>query len=330
MPEKKALLTWEVEFALLTNPHIIRAWLKAMGITYVLSMVILGTVFIGTGEMDSLPFLALIFLGVVSVIVLFGFVIMLVLFGNRSKARFSLSPKGVYYESLDNRARRISRMAVLAGGLLGSPTTAGAGLLSISGEKIALGWGAVFEAKYDDRHHTIRLRNQYRDLLHLYCTPHCYDEACDIIKEKVERKGGAKVHDGVRSPLPGALLSTLMVVLSCLPLYALVEIAKLHLMVPLLIMVFSLAMIWMIPLFAWVVLPVAAYIPVYLFWAMSRTREFRLVSTYSYRQFELLDAGEWVIIGLAAAGLFYLSRVSILSLKGRYVPVLMRDQLGME
>lgn len=327
--ENKVLLTWDAAFPLLTNPHIAMAWLKAMGITYVLCMVIMGTVFIGTGEAERLIPMAAIFLGVMAGIGMAGGIIMLILFGNRSRARFTLSVRGVSYESLDRRARRIARLAVLAGGLMGSPSTAGAGMLSISREKICLAWGAVHGAKYDPRHHTICLRNQYRDLLHLYCTPLVYQSVREIVEENLAKKQEQATHAKGGSPLPGALVSTLMVVLSCLPLYALVDILNLHLMVPLLIMVFALAMVWMIPLFAWVVLPLAGYVPVYVFWAMSQVREMTLVSTYSYRQFELLDAGEWIMVGLAAAGLVYLSRISVQSLKGRYVPVLMRDQQGL-
>ena len=118
----------------------------------------------------------------------------------------------------------------------------------------------------------------------------------------------------------------MLVIAACMPLYALVEITDLHLMVPLLIMVFNLAMVWMIPLFAWVVLPLSAYIPVYVGWALSGSVTIKLVSTYSYRQYQLLDAGEWIIIALTVAGLLYLFRISIKSLKGQYVPVLMRDR----
>lgn len=330
MPENNTLLTWDVRFPLLTNPHIVTAWIKAMGITYIFCMLILGTLLIATGEMESLPVLALVFLGVVSGIILCGFLILLVVFGNRSHAEFGLSEKGIFYRSLDTRARAISRMAVLAGGLLGSPTAAGAGMLSISKERIQLKWEAVFEARYDKKHHTICLRNQYRDLLHLYCTPEVYDAAREMVKVRVDQKGGQKSHAGVRSPLPGALVSTLLVIAACMPLYALVNITLLHLMVPLLIMVFSLAMVWMIPFFAWVILALAAYIPVYLVWVLSEYRSIQLVSTYSYRRVELLDAGEWIVISLAVAGLLYLSWVSVRSLKGKYVPVLMRDQQGME
>jgi len=320
-------LSWEVKFPLLTNPHIVKAWVKAAGVTYLFCMLILGSVFIGTGEMEDIPMLALVFLAVISGMVLLGLLVMLVIFGNRSHAKFVLSEKGISYESLDNTARTLSRIAVLAGGLIGSPAAAGAGLLSISNERVSLNWAAVFEAKYDETHYTIRLRNQYRDLLHLYCTPETYDAAREVVQTMVEQKGGRKSYADQSSPLPGALLSTLLVIGACMPLYALVETTKLHLMVPLLIMVFSLAMVWMIPLFAWVVLPLAAYIPAYAVWTLSGSVTLKLVSTYTYRRYELLDTGEWIIISLAAAGLLYLCRISMKSLKGRYVPVLMRDQL---
>ena len=100
MSDKKALLTWEVKFPLLTNPHIVKAWVKAMGVTYLFCMLILGPVFIATGEMESLPMLALIFLAIISGMILLGFLIMLVIFGNRSHAKFVLSEKGVSYEFL--------------------------------------------------------------------------------------------------------------------------------------------------------------------------------------------------------------------------------------
>lgn len=330
MTDKTALLTWEVKFPLLTNPHIVKAWVKFIGVAYLFCMLILGPVFIATGEMESLATLGLIFLAVISGMMLAGFLIMLVIFGNHSHAKFVLSEKGVSYESVDKKARTLSRMAAAAGGLMGSPAAAGAGLLSISQERVRLDWAAVFEAQYDERHYTIRLRNQYRDLLHLYCTPETYDAARDIVKTRAHQKGRQKNDADQRSPLPGALLSTLLVIAACMPLYALVEITKLHLMVPLLMMVFSLAMVWMIPLFAWVVLPLAAYIPVYVAWALSGSVTVKLVSTYSYRQYELLDAGEWIIMVLTAAGLIYLCRISVKSLKGQYVPVLMRDSQGMD
>lgn len=321
-------LTWETKFSLLTNPNIVKAWVKAMAVVYALIMVIMVPMFIATGEAEGLPVLALIFLAVVLGLTLAGFLIMLIIFGNRSKAKFELSEKGVSYTSLDKTAGTLSRIAILAGGLTGNPGVAGAGLLSVSREKISLSWKAISEARYDEKHSTIRLRNQYRDLLHLYCTPENFSEVKEMVAEKTAQNETQQIAENKRSPLPGALLATVVVVIACMPLYALVEIVDLHLMIPLLIMLFSLAMVWMIPLFAWVVLPLLGWIPVHIALALSKSSTLKLVNTYTYRKYELIDAGEWIVIALAVAGIAYLAWISIRSLRGRYIPVLMRDQMG--
>ncbi len=326
MNEESTSLTWEVRFPLLTNPNILKAWFKAMGMTYFLIMVIMVPIFIGTGEIDGIPPIALIFLGVTLGITILGLLIMLVIFGNSSQAKFTLDDEGVLYESQDNKAKTLSRIAILAGGITGNATTAGAGLISTSKEQISISWKTIFKAKYCEKSHTICLRNQYRDLLQLYCTPENYQTVCEMVMEKVKQKGGEKSYTNRKSPLPRAILATLLVVISCLPLFALIDITKLHLMVPLLILVFSLAMVWMIPFFAYVILPLAAYIPVHLAISLAELRTLKLVSTYTYRKYELLDVGEWIVIGFAIIGLIYLCWTSLRSLKGRYVPVLMQDQ----
>ena len=50
MTTELAPIEWEVDIPLVTNPMIIGAWLKAMGATYLLSILIVGTVFTGTGK----------------------------------------------------------------------------------------------------------------------------------------------------------------------------------------------------------------------------------------------------------------------------------------
>ena len=47
------------------------------------------------------------------------------------------------------------------------------------------------------------------------------------------------------------------------------------------------------------------------------------------RLFEVLDAGEWLLLALAMAGIVYLGRTAWRAVRGRLVPVLMRDGRGM-
>ncbi|MBA3030557.1 MAG: hypothetical protein KKF30_00595 [Proteobacteria bacterium] len=330
MTEKPLSLSWEISFPLLTNSNIVKAWLKAMAVTYLMCMLILAPVFIGTDQADGLPVIAFWFAGIILGITGFGFLIMLVIFGNRSRAKFTVTEQGIFYECLDKKAKTLSRMAVAAGILAGSAGTAGAGLLSISNEKISMKWSGAFKAVFDERNHTIRLRNQYRDILQVYCTSENYEKVKEIVETNISRGGTSERLSKSSSPLPRAIFSTVLVLLACLPLYALNDLTHLDIMVPLLIMTFSLAMVWMIPLFAWVVLPLEGYIIIHTVIVLSRFREFKLINTYTYRNYEVLNSGDWIIILSGLLGMAYLGWISVKSLKGKFVPVLMRDYEGMQ
>jgi len=318
-------LSWEINFPLITNTLVVAAWLKAMGATYLVAMLILGTVFIGTGDTADLPMLGGIFALVVIGVAVVGLLIMLLVFGNRFKARFTLSDKGIRYEGVDTRARTLARIAVVAGAIAGSPRTAGAGLLAVSNERVDLVWSGAFEARYHPKQRTIVIRNQWRDLLHLYCTEQNYEQVKQRVEQMLASKGTAKRLTSKPSPLPRALLNTLLTVLATLPLFALVEIVGLDLFVPLLILVFGLATVWLIPLFGWVVLPLEGYILFQLVIAMFEVSELKLISTYRFRKYELLDAGEWIVIALAIAGLIYLGVTAWRAVHGRVVPMLMQE-----
>ncbi len=184
MTKSNTVLRWETHFPLLTNPSIVGAWLKAMAATYLFCMLIVGVVFLIAGEADTIPFIALIFMGGVLGVTVLGFLIMLLVYGNKSHARFTLSDKGITYESLDKRAKTLSRLAVVAGFLAGSASAAGSGLLSISNEKVECKWSGVFKAVYKPSHQTILIQDKYRTLLHLYCTADNFEQVKEIVELK--------------------------------------------------------------------------------------------------------------------------------------------------
>jgi len=106
--------------------------------TYFLVMVIMSTIFIGTGEIESLPMVAGIFAVTVAGLFLFGLLVMLIVLGNRYRVRFSVSEEGIVYESIDTKANTLARFTVVAGMLTGRPGAAGAGLLAISQQQVKL------------------------------------------------------------------------------------------------------------------------------------------------------------------------------------------------
>ena len=59
--------------------------------------------------------------------------------------------------------------------------------------------------------------------------------------------------------------------------------------------------------------------------ALLQVRQFKLTSVYPFRKYEVLDAPEWFVIGIGAAGLVYLTWLSIRLLNGKTVPKLARD-----
>ncbi len=327
-------LTWKIQFSLLTNPNIIKSWLKAMGWTYVLCMVLLIPVFIATGEISSVPMVMAIFAGVVSGLALLGFLIMFLILGNRSHARFTLSDKTILYENMDKKITMLSRMAVMSGGLFGSPTTAGTGLISLSNESVSIEWESISQAKYDSKHLTICLKNSFRELLHLYCSEQNYKEVEKFVQAKIAKQkiiwdetlAKEKSNDsGQPFPVLKALFRTILIILIAMTLFALNDILKVGILIPILIMIFSLAMVWIIPLFGWVVLGMGGYTIFQVISSLLWLREYKLVSTYSFRKYEVLDMGEWVIVSLAITGLIYLSWISIKMIKGKMVPILMKD-----
>lgn len=326
MGDKKNM-SWETDIRLVTNPNIVKAWLKAMLATYVLIMLIMATIFIGTGEYDSLPMLAGIFALVVVGLFVLGLVIMLVVLGNRYRARFTVSDEGILYESLDTRANTLARLTVVAGLLSGRAGVSGAGMLAVAEQQVQLRWPAVFAARFQSGKKTIILRNQWRDLMHIYCTEENYADVAALVEQQINVETREKVQAG-KSPLPWAILHTTLVLLACLLLFALHDLTKLDVFVPIFMMAFSLATIWLIPLFGWVILPSVGYVLIQISLHLVEMREYTLVNTYRFRGYEALDVGEWFLLCLSLLGLGYLTLIAWRAINGKFVPVLMRDQYG--
>ncbi len=318
-------LTWETDFPLATNPRILAAWSKAMVATYAASMVILGGVLAGFGELDGLPVLALIFAGVVGALFSFGLLAMVVVLGNRSRMRYLIDGRGIRAESVDRLATTAARLAAAAGALRGHPGAAGAGLLAKSNEVVALSWRGAFAARYDPGAHTVVLRNRWRELMHVYCTPENYAEVSGRIAAAMERHGTEARLAGQRSPAPRALALSAAVMVAMLPLFALTEICDLEPLTPVFVFVFALAMVWLLPLFAWPVLALLAYVLVRIAIVLFETREIGLLSVRRFRGYELLDSTEWAGLIFALAAAAFLAWLAWRHLRGKWLSVLGQD-----
>ncbi len=323
---KDRRLEWELSFPLVTNPLVLGAWFRAMSASWVLAMAIVGTLFIGIGEAGRLPLLAGIFALATAAVALLGVLIMLLLFGNRYRARFVVSEQGVIYQALERRGRALSRLAVAAGAMAGSSATAGAGLLAISREQVECPWSAVVTVRCLPRRRVVVLRDSWHDLLHLYCRRDNYDAVCELARSQVSERQEAGGGDPAPSPLPAALGRSLLVLLACLPLFALRTPIHPDPLLPLSLLLCSLAALWLLPPFGWVVVAVSGYLTLRLAWALFTLRRFSLFpAAEGYRKYQLLDGGEWLLLILALVGLGWLAWLGWRLARGRLRPVSLSD-----
>jgi hypothetical protein len=153
----------------------------------------------------------------------------------------------------DRRAHATNRAALVLGLLLGRPAAAGSGLLATLDEQQTLRWQGAFRAVAHPARHTIALRNRWRTLLWVYCTPDNF-EAVQALLDRHMALNGTAARAAGPSPLRGHLARTALVVLACLPLFLLAPVYGHGLLLPLLLMCFALATVWLLRPLAWVVL----------------------------------------------------------------------------
>ena len=310
-------ITWERDIALVTNPLIMRQTLLVAVGAGLLMAFLMSFIFAATGEFDAIPPILLVSaLGALG-LGLFMLLIMALFFGNRIRVRFTLDAKGALWETVDKRATSANRLAML-GGILGrSAATAGAGAAAAAREREFVRWEAVDHVEIDEARRMITLRNSWRPVMMVVCLPENFTAVCGHLRRRikpVEDPGGQPVRrKALARPLLSALTRTAAVSAAALPLFMLSNHpVELELFLPLLMFCFALATVWLIPLFGWVVLPVAAVLAVQITWA-------------AWGGFYHMDGWERIVLLLAYAGLAWLAWFCRGALHGRFLPPLLQD-----
>jgi hypothetical protein len=277
------------------------------------------------GAWDAIPpVLALFAAGGLGFFVL-SLLIMLLVFGNRFKARFVVDALGVRCETRDRVARAGNRAALAAGLLLGRPGAAGSGMLAVAQENQALRWGGAFRADVDEVHRTIALRNGWRTLMMVYGTPDNFDAVRARVAECMAAQHTAE-RAAARSPVGRYLRRTALVVLACMPWLLLARVYGFGLFLPLLLLCFAVSMVWFVRPLAWVVLAVSTLLAADVLLAALALRESSVFRGMHYRRYEVLSGDDLALTALAAAGLAYLCWQAVLTLKARVLPVLEADE----
>ena len=315
---------WEADLPLLTRAMFMQ-WTGAMLATAVVMLLILVPIFATQGEWDALPGLLGITLAGAGGLWLLGFLIMALLFRGRMRVRYTLRDKGILQETIDRTARGANRLAIVAGVLARDPRVLGSGLIAKSREAEAIEWTMVARADDDTGRHFITLRNSWRALMWVQCTPENHGQVLAHIKWALAANPPGS--EATRpSPLPRYLLHSLLIVAACVPLFMLVEEFDLDLFVALLVLCFALATLWLIPLFGWVVLAGLGWMVFELSLNLTAERPSYLFPARTIRTLDILTDNDLALLLLAALGAAYLVWLSLRAVRGRLMSMLIRDQ----
>lgn len=198
------------------------------------------------------------------------------------------------------------------------PQALGAGLVAASRESEFVRWTGNLRADVDHRRSFITLRDAWRTLMHVQCTPESFPEVAAFIGGRM-----ATQHTAERvprfSPLPRCLLRTVVVVAASLPLF----VAALEFDVGFLVLTlcFAVATIWLINAFGWVVLGgVACQI---VLTAARLVEERRSFYGSDYRAYEVLSGDDVALLVGASLGAVLLAWMSCRAIRGRWPSALL-------
>lgn len=303
------VISWETDIRLATNPLVLKQlMLVALGSGLFMAF-LLTLILATTGEFRDIPMMLLISLLAAGGLGLLLLLVTLVLFGNRIRVRFTVNKEGALWETVDPRALRGSRLAMLAGVLGPSPQAVGAGSLAVSREKEFVQWSDLSAVQCDERRHTIVLRSSWRPVMMVICLPGNYEHVLRTVNQRVAPAPPAS-RAGWK-PVGRALLGTAMTAAAAAPLFRLSAYPfELDIFLPLVTFLFALATIWLVPLFGWVVMGCAGILAIQ-------------ITRIGLSEFAWLYGYERLIFFLAYAGLTYLAWLSWRSVRGRLLPLLM-------
>ncbi len=314
-------LSWEADIGLVTNPLILRQLVTAPAIAGLIMFALLSFIFAVAGEWESIPMILFISLLTAGALAALMLLVAVLFFGNRFRARFAVDEKGFSVETVDRRARAANRLAVAMGVLGRNPGPAGAGVAGMARERESYSWRGIAAATYHPGWRGIALRNHWRTVAFLACTPTNYEQVAACVRAHVAPRSSRPA----RNPLPRFLGRSALVMLASLPVFLLPYPFELDLLVPLLMVSFALATVWLLPVFGWVVIGAALWIAAEIALIALGTRESMFASLGTYRTYEILDTADWLALALAAAGLAYLAISSWRAARGHLPSLLSED-----
>lgn len=316
--------SWEIDVPLWTNPLIVGATARVFAFAVIGVASMLSLIFWVQGDTDAIGSLWLAFAAVGASLFVLGLLIMALVFGNRLRCRFTIDARGILFETIDRRAQRSNRLLILLGVLLRKPQALGAGLIAASQEVQSLQWRGAFQAEFLPQRQVVILKNRWRRLMLVYASADNYATVAARIAAEIARHGTAQ-RVPLRSPLPRYLGLSALVVVACVPLFALVEEFGISLMLPLLQLCFGLATVWLIGLFGYVLIAVDLLIAGALLLDALGVQQSWLRPAEHYTRWTVYSDQDWGLLLLAVLAMVVLAVVGWRAAHGRPMAMLMAD-----
>ncbi|MBT9145187.1 MAG: hypothetical protein DDT40_01194 [candidate division WS2 bacterium] len=198
-----------------------------------------------------------------------------------------------------------------------------------SQETTFIHWKGLIKITPDERHKTIALSNSWRRVLVVYASESNYQEVLQHINKYVVTLEERKVKK-IKSPLPGALLQTFLIILASIPIFLeLPHPFKIDLLVPIFILCFAQATLWLSRFMAYPVLLGVAYSALTIFYIGFQSREIGfLFKEGPYTNFELISSWEWPSLIILFISLGYFTWFSLSAIKGKLGTMLEKDMSG--
>jgi hypothetical protein len=215
----------------------------------------------------------------------------------------------------------------VAGALGGSPGTAGAGLLAQAQSRKSAAWSGLVSARFHPRYHPVSLRNSWRTVLIVFCTPSNYAEVARRVELKLAKQSDRT--KSRRNPVPGLLLRTVVAILACLPFFVLPWPFELDMFAPLFTLCFALAAVWLIPHLGIATLGGLGWMWFDIAGRMLAERRSTLDGS-AYRLLENMGADRWVPLAIAALATAVLAYLVIALIRGRFDTALATDEAELD
>jgi hypothetical protein len=322
-------LTWEIGVPLISNRLIIGATAKIFGFSILLVFCLISLVLFTQGDFRLIPkVMLLLSITGISLFIL-AILLMAIVFKNRWQYRYTINDKGIVCETIDKKLKTINRLAVGAGFLLNSPRTVGAGLIGKGQEIQKVNWKGKFSAAYIPESNIIIIRNAWRKLMIIYCLPESYNEVVNICKAMIT-KHETDEHLSRKSFIPKYILYSIVNIACCMPLFFMADPFHLPLWIPMVLLCFSMATLWLIEVFGYVVFVSALLVIIFI-----TVDALKVVDSYihpgeHFQRWAIFSGDDWALLFLGAICLFILCWFAFMGIRGRINAVLTSDTSDME